>query len=108
MSQPINITRFKALFNQYLSARITADRLASLTSLSDQTFSALVDDLDKSVDLYNSFPICLNQSPYHSDMFINTTHLKSIYNQPLPTYSLVLEHLHKNPKDLDTAFSEIV
>lgn len=107
MSSPINITRFNALVNQSLHARITADRRSSLSPLSDQTFSACVDDLDESVDLYNSFPVCLAQSPYHSDMFINATHLKSIYNQPLPTYSLVLEHLHNNPKDLDTAFSEM-
>lgn len=107
MSSPINITSFNNLVNKYLSTRITADRLASLAPLSDQTFLALVDDLDKSVDLYNSFPACLAQSPYHSDMFINARHLKSIYNQPIPIYSLILVHLHKNPKDLNTAFSEM-
>lgn len=107
MSQPINITRFKVLFNQYLSARITADRLASLAPLSDQTFLTLVHDLDKTISLYNTFPSCLSNSPYSSDLFVNATHLKSIYNQPLPAYSIVLEYLHKNPKDLDAAFSEM-
>ena len=107
MSSPINITRFNALVIQYLSARITANRLASLAPLSDQTFSTLVNDLDKTIVLYNSFPACLAHSPYSSDLFVNTTHLKSIYSQPLPSYSSILKHLRNNSSDLDTAFSEM-
>lgn len=107
MSKPINITRFNALVNQYLYTRITEGRRSSLSRLTDQTFSVLVDDLDKSIELYNSFPACLSHSPYHSDMFINATHLKSIYNQPLPSYSAVLQYLHNNPKAVDSAFSEM-
>lgn len=107
MSSPINITRFNALVNQYLSTRITADRLSSLTPLTDQLFVTLISDLNQTIDLYNSFPACLVHSPYQSDIFINTTHLKSIYQQPLPSYSSILNDLLANLKDLDITFSEM-
>lgn len=107
MSSPINITSFNTLVNQYLSTRITADRLSSLTQLTDQLFVTLISDLNKTIDLYSSFPVSLAHSSYHSDMFINTTHLKSIYNLPLPSYSSILNDLLNNPKDLDITFSEM-
>jgi hypothetical protein len=43
----------------------------------------------------------------HIILLINTNHLKSIYNPPLPSYSSILNEILNNPKDLDITFSEM-
>lgn len=107
MSSPINLSRLNSLLSLYLHSRLTAPRLSSLHALAESTFTAIVHDLDDAIALYNRFPTCLRKSPYTPQLFINTTNLKSISFQPLPTYTEVLRHLQQNPEDLEDVFTEM-